>query len=162
MKPFFPVTLCILLGCGLMAGLFFAFSVCVMKALGQLPPDKGITAMQSINVAILNPVFFTIFFGTAATCALTLVSSFLHWHAPGARYLFTGSVFYLVGVLLVTVLFNVPMNETLASSNPASHDSAHLWATYLTIWTAWNHVRTIAALAAMALFALALCQPTDS
>jgi uncharacterized membrane protein len=162
MKPFFPVTLCTVLGCSLMAGLFFAFSVCVMKALAQLPPDKGITAMQSINVAILNPVFFTVFFGTAAACAFTLVSSFLHWHAPGARYLFTGSVFYLVGVLLVTVLFNVPMNETLASANPASHDSARLWATYLTNWTAWNHVRTIAALVATALFTLALYQPAQS
>ncbi len=61
MKSFFPITLCALLGCGLMAGLFFAFSVCVMKALAQLPPEKGIAAMQSINVTILNPVFFVVF-----------------------------------------------------------------------------------------------------
>ncbi len=44
-------------GCGLMAGFFFAFSICVMKALEALPPAQGIAAMQSINVAVINPCF---------------------------------------------------------------------------------------------------------
>lgn len=56
-KAIFWVTLGAVLGCGLMAGLFFAFSVCVMKALSQLAPEKGMAAMQAINVAILNPLF---------------------------------------------------------------------------------------------------------
>src|SRR5690606_28980359 len=41
------------LGCALMAGLFFAFSVAVMRALGALPAAQGIAAMQSINAVIL-------------------------------------------------------------------------------------------------------------
>ena len=49
------------LGCGLMAGLFFTFSNFVMKGLGNLSPVKGIAAMQSINLAVLNPLFLTIF-----------------------------------------------------------------------------------------------------
>ncbi|HEX8236549.1 MAG TPA: anthrone oxygenase family protein [Abditibacteriaceae bacterium] len=155
MKAIFPVTLCAVLGCGLMGGLFFAFSVCVMKALGQLSPDKGIASMQSINVAILNPLFFAVFFGTAAACAYALLASLLQWNAPGARYLLAGSVLYLVGVLLVTVVFNVPMNQALEAANPAKHDGARLWASYLTTWTAWNHVRTVSASAATASFALA-------
>ena len=61
----FTIAFAAALGCGLMGGLFFAFSVAVMKALGRLPPAEGIAAMQSINVAILNPVFLTVFFGTA-------------------------------------------------------------------------------------------------
>lgn len=44
------VTLTAALGCGLMAGLFFAISVCVMWALGRLRPAEDIAAMQSINV----------------------------------------------------------------------------------------------------------------
>jgi uncharacterized membrane protein len=43
------LTLVAALGCGLMAGLFFAFSVSVMKALARLPSAEGIAAMQSIN-----------------------------------------------------------------------------------------------------------------
>jgi len=85
------LTLFAALGCGLMAGLFFAFSVSVMKALARLPPAEGIAAMQSINVAILNPLFGAAFFGTAAACVLVMISSLLWWHAPGAVYLLVGS-----------------------------------------------------------------------
>ena len=50
------------LGCGLMAGLYFAFSVSVMNGLSRLPPAEGIAAMRSINVAIINPAVMTAFF----------------------------------------------------------------------------------------------------
>ena len=42
----FALTLVSALGCGLIAGAFFAFSSFVMKALGRLPPPQGIAAMQ--------------------------------------------------------------------------------------------------------------------
>ncbi|MFN2445520.1 MAG: hypothetical protein ABR606_08045 [Vicinamibacterales bacterium] len=51
------VTLVAAIGCALVAGIFFAFSTAVMKALGTLPPAHGIAAMQSINVVIINPWF---------------------------------------------------------------------------------------------------------
>ena len=41
-------------GCGLMAGVFSAFSTFVMKALARLPAHEGIAAMQSINVVAVN------------------------------------------------------------------------------------------------------------
>ncbi|MGH7600945.1 MAG: hypothetical protein ACREOI_31695, partial [bacterium] len=59
----FVLTLFAALGCGLIAGVFFAFSAFVMKALSRLPPSEGIAAMQSINVAVINPVFLTVFLG---------------------------------------------------------------------------------------------------
>jgi hypothetical protein len=54
----FVLTFLAALGSALIGGLFFAFSAFVMRALGRLPPAGGIAAMQSINVAVLNPVFF--------------------------------------------------------------------------------------------------------
>jgi len=45
----FGLTLVSALGCGLTAGVFFAFSSFVMKALGRIQPAQGIAAMQSIN-----------------------------------------------------------------------------------------------------------------
>jgi uncharacterized membrane protein len=66
-------------------------------------------------------------------------------------------VFYLVGSLLVTIVFNVPKNEALASATPAAPDAARLWASYLASWTAWNHLRAAAALAAAASLTIALC-----
>jgi uncharacterized membrane protein len=151
----YAVTLVAALGCGLMAGLFFAFSVSVMRALARLPPAEGIAAMQSINAAILNPVFLGAFLGTAAAALLTAIVSLLRWHQASSLYLLAGSALYLVGTFLVTVVFNVPMNDALAAAAPADDASTDLWKDYLTRWTAWNHVRAAAALAAAALLTIA-------
>jgi len=152
----FALTLLAALGCGLIAGVFFAFSAFVMKALARLPPGEGIAAMQSINVAVLNPWFLGAFFGTAAACVVALISSLLRWHEPGAVYLVVGAVLYLAGSLLVTMVCNVPRNEALAAIARADPEAASRWAGYVASWTAWNHVRTAAALAAAASFSIAL------
>jgi len=152
----FTLTLFAALGCGLIAGVFFAFSAFVMKALARLSPAEGIAAMQSINVAVINPLFLTAFLGTAAACVFVIISSFLRWHDPGAVYSLAGGVLYLVGSLLVTIVFNVPKNKALASVAPGDPNSASLWASYLASWTAWNHVRAVAALAAAASLIIAL------
>jgi uncharacterized membrane protein len=149
------VTLAAALGCGLIAGVFFAFSSFVMKALARRPPGEGMAAMQSINIVVLRSWFMAVFLGTAAACFTTLVCSLLWWNEPGALYLLIGSLLNLVGGFLVTVLFNVPRNEALAAVAPADPNGASLWARYVVTWTAWNHVRTVASLAAMVAFTIA-------
>ena len=57
----------------------------------------------------------------------------------------------LEGSLLVTIVFNVPKNESLAALAPDGPGGADAWALYVSDWTAWNHVRTAASLAAAAL-----------
>jgi uncharacterized membrane protein len=146
------------LGSGMVAGFFFAFSVCVMRALGRLPSDQGMAAMQSINVVILNPWFFTAFFGTATVCLLLAVLSLFTWSASHALYLLAGSLLYLVGSVFVTIAFNVPLNDTLAAVHPHSAEGPAVWTRYLARWTAWNHVRTAASFAAAALFIAAVCR----
>jgi uncharacterized membrane protein len=152
----FALTLCAALGCGLIAGVFYAFSTFVMRALSRIPPQFGIAAMQSINVAVINVWFMGAFLGTAAVCVATLIVSLMRWQQPGAVYLLTGSVLYLVGNLLVTMLFNVPKNNSLASISSSKPSSSGLWARYVPVWTAWNHVRSATAFAAAAAFTLAL------
>ena len=152
----FTLTLFAALGCGLIAGVFFAFSTFVMKALARRPANEGMATMQSINVVVLNRWFLGVFLGTAALCIVALISSLVRWHAPGAALGLVGAVFYLVGTLGITVAFNVPRNEALATLAPDAPDAAGLWAGYITSWTAWNHVRTVTALAAAASFSVAL------
>src|SRR5215470_16633558 len=152
----FVLPLVAALGAGIMAGIFFAFSVFMMTALGRLPPPMGIAAMQSINTTILNPLFFLVFFGTAVLCLLAAIAALVEWPLPEAFYVIAGSVLYLVGALLVTMQRNVPLNLALNRSNPESAEAALVWLRYLRVWTAWNHVRTVASLAAMAAFILAL------
>jgi uncharacterized membrane protein len=152
----FALTLVSALGSGLMAGVFFAFSAFVMKALARLPATQGIAAMQSINVVVLNPVFLGVFLGTAVACLLLTAVSVFEWDTPGTTSVLSGSAIYLFGTVGVTRAFNVPRNDALASVEPASIDGATLWADYVVSWTAWNHVRTAAALIAAAAFTVAL------
>jgi len=97
-----------------------------------------------------------VFLGTAAACVVALISSLLRWHQPGAVYLFAGSVLYLAGSLLVTMVCNVPRNEALAKLARADPEAPSRWTGYVASWTAWNHVRAAASLAAAASFSIAL------
>ena len=143
------------LGSGLIAGVFFAFSSFVMGALGRLPPPQGIAAMQSINIVVINPIFMGVFLGTAAIAVALAIWAGTHWGEPRAMGVMIGAVCYVVGSLLVTLAFNVPLNNALALADPASADVAALWARYLGTWTFWNTVRGLASLAAAAMFILA-------
>ena len=152
----FVLTLLAALGAGLVAGIFFAFSAFIMAALGRIPAPKGIAAMQSINVAVLNPVFFSAFFGTGLVALVLVIAAILDWSSPGAVYLVGGALLYIVGCLLVTMVFNVPLNNRLKAVSAESAQGANTWSDYLSTWTAWNTVRTSASLAASALFILAI------
>jgi uncharacterized membrane protein len=151
-----PLAFLSALGAGLVAGVLFAFSSFVMKALARLPPEQGVAAMQSVNVAALNAWFMAAFMGTAALALAAVVSGLLRWHAPGSPWLAVGGALYLVGVFGVTAAVNVPWNDRLAAVPAASPEAAALWLQYLDRWTTWNHLRSAAALAASAAFIAAL------
>ncbi len=93
---FFTLKLFSALGCGLIAGVFFAFSTFVMAALAQRPSAEGIAAMQAINITVINPWFMTAFLGTGAVCLFLAFTSLLKWHQPGAVYLLVGSLLHLL------------------------------------------------------------------
>ena len=139
---------CTAIACAAMSGVFFAFSSFVMQGLKALPPMHGITAMQSINVTAVTPIFMTALFGTAAACIAVLVSAAIERRDTVSNYLIAGSLSYLVGAIGVTVAFNVPLNNALAAAKPSSGDAVSLWMEYVRSWTAWNHVRTVSALIA--------------
>lgn len=132
---------------GMMAGIFFAFSVFLMRALAALPPAQGIAAMQSINRVIITPLFLLLFLGTGA------LGIFLAVEGPLLRLV--GGLLYLVGALLVTFVRNVPWNNALDALAPDSPGAAEHWAGYVRRWTAWNHVRTVASTGAAVAFVLA-------
>jgi uncharacterized membrane protein len=142
------------LGSGLMAGLFFIFSITIMASLAKLTPANGIAAMQSINVTILGGTFLSVFMGTALICLVLIVAWFLGWVPSGGVYVFAGSIAYLVGIIGVTMVFNVPLNDALMTIQPESTEAAAHWQQYLSSWMPWNHVRTVAGIASLALFIL--------
>lgn len=145
-----------LLGAALIAGTFFCFSTFVMGALGRIAPAAGIAAMQSINIVVINPVFLSVFVGTAALGVCIALAALFLLPDTSAIYALAGSLLYCIGTFVVTMRFNVPLNNELAGVQPDSAKGQQVWERYLSDWVWWNHVRTIAALAATALFVLAL------
>ncbi len=140
------------IGCGLIAGLYFAFSIFIMNALGRLGQGQGAAAMNSINETILRSAFMPLFFGTTVSAAMVALLGLFRWGAPGATAMLAGGVVYVLGMFVCTVVFNVPLNNELAR---AGADDV-VWEQYLKDWTWWNHVRTVASVVAMLLFILAL------
>lgn len=143
------------IGAGVVGGVFFAFSNFVMPALARLPVAGGIAAMNSINITVITPTFMTALFGTGLVCLVLIAGAILGWSQPGSFWLLAGALIYLVGNPIVTMMFNVPLNDALAAVDPASSDGAAAWAGYLSNWVIWNHVRTVTAIAALGCFIMA-------
>ncbi len=145
-----------IVGSGLIAGIYFAFSTFVMTALGRLEQSAGMAVMNAVNTVILRSPFVPIFFGTTLTSAVLSVLGLIFWGEPGTMAMLAGGIIYVLGMFVVTVARNVPLNDALAALGPGSEEAAVVWVRYLREWTAWNHVRTIASSLAMILFVIAL------
>ncbi len=154
--PYFVLVVMGVVGTGLVAGVFCAFSTFVMRGLAALPPAQGVAAMQSINAAALGPAFMLVFMGSAVLCAVVAVVTFVLWPDEGTVELLLGSGLYLFGSFGVTVVANVPRNETLLKLDAGTPEAADYWQTYVREWTVWNHVRTAASAAAAVAYVLAL------
>lgn len=131
------ITLITVAATGLMAGLFFAFSVAVMPGLADLPPEHARGAMRRINVRIQNPVFLLLFVGTVVLSAIEVFQGRV-----------VGGLLYIVGCFVLTMVVNVPMNNRLEQTDDA------YWPEYLRKWTIWNHVRAVACLASAVILPL--------
>jgi uncharacterized membrane protein len=143
----------------LISGLFYAYSVSVNGGLGRLPDANYLSAMQSINREILNPLFFLSFMGTLL---LLPVCTFMHYSNPPAlRFycLLAATFIYAIGVFGVTVMGNVPLNNMLDGYNIANATAEELSrqrAAFEIPWSRLHSVRTLANVAALVLVLVAL------
>ena len=134
---------------GLMAGLFYSFTIAVMPALRRSSDRTFVEAMQRINVAILNG-WFALAFGGALVLTILAAATQL---PAGARsvlpWTVAGAVLYL-SVLVITMRFNVPLNDRLDAAGPPDRipDLAAVRDGFEAAWVRWNVVRTLACTAA--------------
>jgi uncharacterized membrane protein len=142
------LTLVTAIGCGLVGGVFFAFSTFVMQGLDRLRPGAAVAAMQEINRTAVTPAFMTLLFGTALLCLVVAVVALTELGESGAVLRLAGAAVYLLGTIAVTMFFNVPRNNELEAADPAAADAESAWSRYYSIWVRWNHVRTVASTAA--------------
>jgi uncharacterized membrane protein len=154
--PLVALTIAAAIGCGVVGGVFFAFSTFVMAALRRLPAAQGIAAMQSLNVTAVMAPLMLLLFGTAALCVALIVAAAVTWGDPSAPWLLAAGVVYLAGEIVVTIAYNVPRNDELATLDPDSAESAARWPAWAAEWTAGNHVRTVAGAVAAGALCVAL------
>lgn len=140
----------------LMAGFFFSYSISVSLGLGKLN-DKGfLEAMKHINQEVQNPIFFICFFGTLI---LLFGSCFLHYNKPSFKFLLIATFFYFLGVLLVTIFANVPLNNKLELfdiSNSTELTAKQMRNVFENRWDFWNNIRTVSSILSL-LFLILTC-----
>ena len=141
-------------GSGLMAGILFAFSSFVMRALDTIEAGPRILAMQQINQKIVNPLFVLIFAGTGLISVYLMIAG-VDDSTAGDRAARLGALLYLLGVIIVTMTRNIPLNTRLDRVDPDDEEAASVWEWYRDRWLRWNHLRTAASVGAAACFCLA-------
>jgi len=143
---------------GIMAGVYFTFSVFVMQSLDALERPAGIVAMQSINRIILRSLFLPLFFTSSLACLLLAVFGLMQWGSAGAWQMVIGGALYIVGMLVVTMIGNVPLNNALKATNANGPDAEAMWRRYMQRWQPWNHVRTVSCTVSLVLLIAAIAE----
>ncbi|WP_410670151.1 DUF1772 domain-containing protein [Amycolatopsis sp. cmx-4-68] len=123
-----------LVAAGLVAGLFYAYACSVLPGLGRGDDKTFVEAMRGINIAIVNPVFLLTFLGAPL---LAGVAVFLN---PGPRPWVLAGFGFLVAMLVITAVVNIPLNNALDSGG---EDYAALRASFETVWVRWNVLRAL-------------------
>jgi uncharacterized membrane protein len=141
---------------GIIAGLFFAWTVSVMNGLGKLPDREFILSMQSLNKEIQNPVFFIFLFGTVLLLPVAVflsykgASNISFWLILGAMLL------YIIGVMIVTIAGNVPLNNILDGFSLQTSTPGEIASMRKKFEAPWNRLNLIRTLSGMLSFLLML------
>ena len=117
MTAFVEVLLVVaILGTGIVAGVFFAFSGFVTQGIGRLPAAEAARAMREINVTAVRAPLMLAIFGTALVVAVLAVFAFLGEPEGGDVVVARRRGALPVGVVGVTGAANVPRNNRLAAA----------------------------------------------
>jgi uncharacterized membrane protein len=143
---------------GLMAGVFWIYANAIMPGLGRTDDRTFVGAFQSIDKAIINPLFLATFLGALVLSGLAAA---LHLGADGRPVLpwvVAALVLYLA-TAVVTMGINVPLNDALKAAGDPDRiaDLAAVRERFDEArWVRWNLARAVASTAAFGCLAWAL------
>jgi uncharacterized membrane protein len=139
---------------GLMAGLFYAWSISVTPGLAKINDGSYLQAFQAMNRAILNPSFFIVFFGLVI---LLPVLSYLTFQASISNqfwYVILATILYLVGIMGVTIGGNVPLNNALEALQIESMTPEQMDVFRKGFESKWNRLNTFRTISSAITFLL--------
>jgi uncharacterized membrane protein len=144
---------------GMMAGLFYAYSISVMPALRGADAAVFVEVLQRINIVITNGWFALCFGGTLVFGAIATVLYAVNGPAAVFVPALVGLILY-AAQLALTFGLHIPLNNALDAAGPpgrtADPGSARL--AFEQRWVRWNHVRTLLCTGSLAAFCWALTQ----
>lgn len=131
---------------GLTAGLCFTWSNAITPGIGRLNDFEFLQSFQAMNRAIINRSFLIVFFGPVI---LLFINAYLHRNThPTTFWSFTlAAILFFLGVGLITVFKNVPLNELLDKSvldQLSVVELKELRTKFEQPWNRWHIQRTIA------------------
>lgn len=138
---------------GLTAGLCFTWSNAITPGIGKLDNLGFLQAFQAMNRTIINRSFLITFFSPVV---LLFVNAYLHRNAhPSTFWSFLiAAVLFFIGIGLITVFKNVPLNEILDKTvleNLSAIELKDLRTKFEQPWNRWHIQRTVTSFIAFAL-----------
>src|SRR5690606_32385450 len=110
---------------------------------------------QEINKAILNPWFFASFLGSLLILPLATWRCYHSGAQASFYFLLAATIVYVIGVFGMTMVRNVPLNDTLASLDLNALPAKELFTQRKAFEAPWNHFHLMRTIAAVLSFLLA-------
>jgi len=143
---------------GLTAGLCFTWSNAITPGIGRLDDLGFLQSFQAMNRAIINRSFLITFFGPVI---LLFINAYLHRNAHPTTFwsFMLAAILFLIGIGLITVFKNVPLNELLDKTvleNLSAIELKELRTKFEQPWNRWHIQRTIASFTSFSLLLIGL------
>ncbi len=143
---------------GLTAGLCFTWSNAITPGIGRLDDLGFLQSFQVMNRAIINRSFLISFFGPVI---LLFINAFMHRNVNTVALwsFILAAVLFFIGIGLITVLKNVPLNEILDKTileNLSTLELKELRTKFEQPWNHWHICRTIASFTSFLLLIIGL------
>ena len=143
---------------GLMAGVFAIYANAIMPGLSRTDDRTFVGAFQSIDTAIINPLFLMTFLGALLSTGVAAALQLGEDDRSVLAWIVVAWVLYLA-VFVITLRVNAPLNDGIKAAGAPDRiaDLAQVREQFNEAgWVRWNLIRALATTAAFGCLALAL------
>ena len=142
-----------------MAGIFFNWTNAVKPGIGTLDDMTYMKAFQAMNRLILNPLFYIVFILPVLTISISTYMSFGSTKLYVFELFLLSTLLYVLGVFLITILGNIPLNDLLENTDLEKISLTELSDLRGKIENKWNNfnlIRTVSSFISFLLLVICL------
>ena len=142
-----------------MGGIFFTWTNAVKPGIGTLDDMTYMKAFQAMNRLILNPLFYIVFILPVLTISISTYMSFGSTKLYVFELFLLSTLLYVLGVFLITILGNIPLNELLENTDLEKISLTELSDLRGKIENKWNNfnlIRTVSSFISFLLLVICL------